>query len=477
MPHTKPYVLVIDDDPDIASLVGQILSQEGWDVTEASSAEEAFSVLQKHEWDAVVCDVRLGGADGFSVLRKFKEELPATRVVLMTGYGSATGALDATSFGAYDYLVKPFDPDQMRSLSKALLDQSPARAKRVRAPDVSTGILQPDVTLIGRSGGFIEVMKQVGRVANTNLTVLVTGESGTGKEVVASALHRSSPRANAPFVALNCGAVSPELIESELFGHVKGAFTGADRDRAGLWEEADGGTLFLDEITETTPAFQVKLLRALQQGEIRRVGSNETKQVDVRVIAATNRKIEDEVTAGRFREDLFYRLNAVAISLPPLRDRREDVLLLARVFADRAYSLRPRVRFAPEVLELLERYPWPGNIRELENAIVRAAAICDGTIRLKDLPERVQTYGVGETSTKPREGREDWPSLAVTEMRYVAEVLAHTRGNKQAAARLLEVDRKTLDRMIKRYNITIQTAAHRATFLISAATLWNSMSW
>ena len=244
-------------------------------------------------------------------------------------------------------------------------------------------------------------MKQVGRVAATNLPVLLSGESGTGKEVVASLLHSRSSRADGPFVAVNCGAISAELIESELFGHIKGSFTGAERDRRGLWEEADKGTVFLDEITETTPAFQVKLLRALQEGEIRRVGSNHTQRVDVRVVAASNRNVEDEVEAGRFRKDLFYRLNAVSIVLPPLRERREDILLLARSFAERVYSLSAEVKFSLGALELLERYTWPGNIRELENAVVRATAICDGVIHVKDLPERVQKFQTpSENSTQ-----------------------------------------------------------------------------
>ena len=229
-------------------------------------------------------------------------------------------------------------------------------------------------------------MKQVGRVAATSLPVLLTGESGTGKEVVASALHQHSQRSEGSFVAVNCGAIPSELIESELFGHVRGSFTGADRDRRGLWEEADGGTVFLDEITETAPAFQVKLLRALQEGEIRRVGSNQTQKLDVRVIAASNRDVEGEVKAGRFRQDLFYRLNAVSIVLPPLRERREDILPLTRYFSERVYSLNSSVSFSPEALVLLEAYAWPGNIRELENAVVRAAAMCDGTIRAQDLP-------------------------------------------------------------------------------------------
>jgi DNA-binding NtrC family response regulator len=288
--------------------------------------------------------------------------------------------------------------------------------------------------------------------------VLLTGESGTGKEVVASALHQRSRRSTQPFVAVNCGAIPGELIEAELFGHVKGSFTGADRDRIGLWEEADGGTVFLDEITETTPAFQVKLLRAVQEGEIRRVGSNQTVKVDVRVVAASNRDVEQEVEAGRFRKDLFYRLNAVSIVLPPLRERREDILPLAQTFAARVHTLSPTVKFSSDALSVLERYSWPGNVRELENAIVRAAAMCDGMIRLQDLPERVRTNetGVGTPLSGENTANADeheWSTLAVVEGRYVARVLERTGGNKQAAARMLDIDRKTLDRMIKRHGI------------------------
>lgn len=451
--------LVIDDDPQMRTFVSDVLRDEGWELTEAASAEQAFDLIREREWSVVFCDVILGGADGFSVLKRFKEEQPKAKVVLMTGDGNASGALDATSFGAYDYLLKPFGPDELQSLSRALREQLPSRSsRRLRAPYGSSGY-HADIGLLGRSEAFIGVMKQVGRVANTNLPVLLTGESGTGKEVVASSLHNHSSRADGPFVAVNCGAISADLIESELFGHVKGSFTGADRDRSGLWEEADKGTVFLDEITETTPAFQVKLLRALQQGEIRRVGSNHTQRVDVRVIAASNRDVDSEVEAGRFREDLFYRLNAVSIVLPPLRERREDILLLAKSFADRVYALNPPVKFSLEALQLLEEYPWPGNIRELENAVVRATAICDGTIRLKDLPERVQRHSAKRSASTAAEetvangAPESYSPLSEIEGRYVAKVLAHTGGNKQAAARLLEIDRKTLDRMIKRHKI------------------------
>jgi len=293
---------------------------------------------------------------------------------------------------------------------------------------------------------------------NLEVGVEMDGPFGGCGEVVASALHRRSARGEQPFVAVNCGAIPAELIESELFGHMKGSFTGADRDRWGLWEEADGGTVFLDEITETTAAFQVKLLRALQEGEIRRVGSNRTQQVDVRVVAASNRNVEGEVKAGRFRQDLFYRLNAVSIVLPPLRERREDILPLAKSFAEQVYSLNPAVNFAPEALALLERYSWPGNIRELENAVVRAAALCDGMIRVRDLPERVRNHRpetrpatVSQMEPEKSAGdQQEWPSLAEVEGRYVAQVLEHTRGNKQAAARLLGVDRKTVERIVRR---------------------------
>jgi DNA-binding NtrC family response regulator len=313
------------------------------------------------------------------------------------------------------------------------------------------------IEMVGRSAAFIEVMKQVGRVAPTNLAVLLAGETGTGKELVAAALHQRSERAGKPFIAVNCGAIPAELIESEFFGHLKGSFTGADRNRLGLWEQADGGTVFLDEITETSPQFQVKLLRSLQEGEIRRVGSNLTVRVDVRVIAASNRDVETEVEAGRFRKDLFYRLNAVSIVLPPLRERREDIVPLARSFTKRVSGKNEPISFSAEALRLLESYPWPGNVRELENAVVRAAVMCDGRIRELDLPERVRCYREAVTIDDVQDSlfksANEWPPLSRIEGRYVARVLAHTDGNKQAAARLLGVDRKTLDRMIKRHRI------------------------
>jgi len=451
--------LVIDDEYQVREFVSDVLRNEGWNVTQSPSAEDAFERIDQALWSVVFCDVMLGGANGFTVLRHFKEKMPEAKVVLMTGHGTAAGALDATAFGAYDYLLKPFGPEELQSLSRALREQLAERPQR-SSPTRRSAAYHSDIELVGRSQAFIEVMKQVGRVANTNLPVLLTGESGTGKELVASAIHHRSGRSDQPFVAVNCGAIPADLIEAELFGHVKGSFTGADRDRRGLWEEADGGTVFLDEITETNSSFQVKLLRALQMGEVRRVGSNQTQKVNVRVIAASNRNVEQEVTAGRFRNDLFYRLNAVSIVLPPLRERREDIPPLAQTFADRVYSLSPSVKFSGEALALLEKYNWPGNIRELENAVVRAVAMCDGTIRVKDLPQRVRNGSVqlndaikSDITLVAEPAIEDWVTLSEIEGRYVARVLEHTGGNKQAAARVLAVDRKTLDRMIKRHNI------------------------
>lgn len=307
------------------------------------------------------------------------------------------------------------------------------------SPTRRTAAYHSDIELVGRSQAFTAVMQQVGRVAGTDLPVLLTGEQGSGKELVAAAIHHHSARADQPFLAVNCGATSAESIEVELLGE---------------------GTLFLNEISQTSPSFQELLVRAMQTGEVRRAGSTQTHRLNVRVIAGSSCYLDQEVTAGKFRSDLYYRLNAAAIALPPLRERIEDIPQLAQSFADRVFSLRPPVKFAPEALSLLERYGWPGNIRELEQAVVRAAVLCDGTIRVKDLPQRVRNYTQkqpehvdGGNGLSDGVVRDEWVPLSEIEGRYVAQVLEHTRGNKQAAARVLAVDRKTLDRMIKRHHI------------------------
>ncbi|HVQ36325.1 MAG TPA: sigma-54 dependent transcriptional regulator [Pyrinomonadaceae bacterium] len=455
------HALVIDDEPEVRSFVSAVLRGKGWIVAESPSAEDAFERIDENRWSVVFCDVMLGGANGYSVLHHFKEKLPETKVVLMTGHGSAAGAFDATAFGAYDYLLKPFGPEELESLLEALREQLTNTNVSVSSRR-RTATYKSDIELVGRSQAFIEVMKHVGRIAKTSLPVLLTGESGTGKELVASAIHRRSGRSDKRFVAVNCGAIPAELIEAELFGHVKGSFTGADRDRRGLWEEAESGTVFLDEITETSPSFQVKLLRVLQEGEIRRVGSNQSQRLNVRVVAASNRDVEQEVAAGKFRNDLFYRLNAVSIVLPPLRERPEDIPPLAQTFVERLYSLSPSARISAEALTLFSCYDWPGNIRELENAVVRAAAVCDGIIRVKDLPQRVRDYQPQRPDQSNPDlpaadltAREEWPLLSEVEARYVTRVLIRTAGNKQAASRIIGVDRKTLDRMIKRHKISV----------------------
>ena len=451
------YALVIDDEPQVSRFVAEVLRSESWNVCEARNAEQAFEMLSEKKWLLIFCDVVLGGTDGYAVLRRFSEKLSEARFVLMTGHGSAVGALDATASGAYDYLTKPFTIDDILNIAKVVSEEHRHRTKSAAKPQSSPLDYASDIPLIGKSPKFVECLKMVGRVAATNLPVLITGESGTGKEVVALAIHQRSNRAKGAFVPVNCGAIPFELIESELFGHARGSFTGADRERVGLWEEASGGTLFLDEITETNPLFQVKLLRALQQGEIRRVGSNQSKKVDVRVIAATNRDIETEVRENRFRQDLMYRLNAVTIELPTLRERAQDIPLLAEHFAAQIRPPNsPSIKFSSTAIETLKKYGWQGNVRELENAVLHAVSMCDDIIYPEHLPLRVRNFI--EERAMPTESpdspvslkNEEWLTLAAIEAKYTAQVLASTGGNIQAAARILNIDRKTLTRIVNR---------------------------
>ncbi len=451
--------LIVDDEPTVRSFIATILKADGWEIEEAESAEKAFERIGEHNWNLICCDVVMGGIDGYSALHRFRELIPDARVVLMTGYGTAAGALSAAAAGAFDYLLKPFTPEALQSIARDVKESFDSRRHHSIQQMPYIESLASESELVGSSEAFIEIMKQVGKVAMTNLPVLIMGESGTGKEVVARALHRRSERAIKPFVAVNCGAIPAELIESELFGHIRGAFTGADKDRIGLFEEANGGTVFLDEITETSPTFQVKLLRALQENEIRRVGSNRTQRIDVRVIAASNRDIEEEVQAGRFRQDLYYRLNAFSINLPPLRERVSDIVTLAHHFARPYKYKRASVGFERKAIEILEKYPWPGNIRELENAIRRAVALCNGVVRPEDLPERIKEYRLPEITNNSIEIRveekpeNEWLTLAQIEGEYVRRVLRFTGNNKQRATRILQIDRKTLDRMIQRHKI------------------------
>jgi DNA-binding NtrC family response regulator len=450
--------LVVDDDEPTRRLVGEVLRGDGWNVSEAASGEQAIAMVDQQRWALVFCDVMLGGADGYAVLRAFAARCPQAKVVLMTGHGSAAGALDATAWGAVDYLLKPFPVTKVQRIASQVRKQLEMKPARGQSTEPAGGYVS-DVDLVGVSEPFVEAMKLVGRVAPTNLSVLITGETGTGKEMVARAVHKRSRRASGPFVPVNCGALTETLLESELFGHERGAFTGAVAAKKGLFEVADGGTLFLDEIGETSPAMQVKLLRALQEGEIRRVGSDSPVGVDVRVVAATNRDLAEGVRAGTFRQDLLYRLNTVEIQLPPLRERRQDIMLLAARFAAAA---RPSgdptpISFAPETVRVLEDYSWPGNVRELENAVERAAALADNTILPDNLPEHIRQprEAVEQASAQVIEVATDgrFVTLEELEASYVRMVLAHTGGNKQQAANILGIHWKTLDRMMTRHGL------------------------
>jgi DNA-binding NtrC family response regulator len=444
--------LVLDDDDLARRSISSMFRVEGWEVYESRLNADPLQLASAGDWNVVICELAPERNYGFDALGTLAKQLPKAKVVLTASRPNAADALDAIKLGAFEYLPKPLSARDLQLLSKRLNQRFKSRADAV-LPNAATDC---EDRLIGNSRSFIEVMKQVGRVAGTSLPVLLTGESGTGKEVIAATLHEQSDRCDRPFVALNCGAIPATLIESELFGHEKGSFTGADRDRQGLWEQAAGGTLFLDEITETSPSFQVKLLRIIERGEVRRVGSNQVKQLDVRIIAASNRDVEQEVEAGRFRQDLFYRLNAVSIQLPPLRERKDDIPLLLDAFVRRV-SGKTKLRFSSEALEIFDNYPWPGNVRELEHAIMRCVAMCDGVVLPQDLPERIRNHrkSIPEVVAGDVISRcnESWVPLADVEGQYVARVLSHTNWNKQAAARTLNVDRKTLDRMIKRHNI------------------------
>ncbi len=465
---TPPQALIIDDEWQICQFISDVLTEEGWKVKEANNAEQAFEMLEKENWHLIFCDVILGEINGYQILKNFIQSGSTGHFILMTGQGSAAGALDATAFGASDYLSKPFSISDIQNIAQTVLEQNRLRAKSEKTGSSQTDSPSyiSDIPLIGKSPKFVECLKLVGRVAPTKLPVLITGESGTGKEVVARAIHQRSPRANKPFVPVNCGAIPFELIESELFGHARGAFTGAHAERRGLWEEAEGGTIFLDEITETNLLFQVKLLRTLQENEFRRVGSNHTIKANVRVIAATNRNIEEEVNTGRFRHDLMYRLNAITIHLPPLRERIEDIPLLADFFANRQTTEKqPKIVFSADTLKILQAYNWRGNIRELENTILHATSFGTEIIYPEYLPAHLLKYyssqknihpsvETGDNQTDSSFILNELVTMAEMEEKYVSYVLAQTNGNKQAASRILEIDRKTLVRILNRINKT-----------------------
>ncbi len=436
--------LVVDDEPEVRRVISRVLEDGGWIVSEAESATRAKELLDAQSWTLIFLDKCLPDGDGLSILQTVTKQHSETAVVMITGQGSYNEAILAMTSGALNYLSKPFTIPEVREQIERCL----ARFEQEELGQTSV-LARNGEGLVARSARMIEIGVQLQRVAKTDIPVFISGETGTGKEVVARELHRLSTRASGPFVTVNCGAISPQLIESELFGHVRGAFTGADRDRKGLLEEANRGTIFLDEITETLPVFQVKLLRALQQGDIRKVGSNNVIEIDVRVIAATNRDICDEVEAGRFRMDLFYRLNSCMLEIPALKERPEDILPLVEYFS--ACAGRP-VLFSESVMTALRNYAWPGNVRELENAVTTAVKTCDGIVHLRDLPKRMRQP---TSASKDVEGEvligksEEFLPLREATSNYIKKVMAHTGGNKSAAARILGVSYRSMFRMLK----------------------------
>ena len=444
-------VLICEDDRVARELLAEILRGEGHSVEAVATGDEAIRRAAPEAYDLVVSDVQLGdGAGGMDVLVSFRERAPETPVVLITAFGDVTGAMAAIQAGAHDYVSKPFNVEELTLTVRRALERSRlAEEERARKDKGPGAPLRLD-EIVGRSPAMLEVYKLVARVAPTQSTVLVMGESGTGKELVARAIHNHSPRKSGPFVAVNCTALTESLLESELFGHQKGSFTGAVANKRGLFEEAQGGTLFLDEIGDVGGKMQAQLLRVLQESEIRRVGGGEPIHVDARVVCATNRDLEDEVHAGRFREDLYFRINVVTVRLPPLRDRRSDVRSLAEHFLKKyaAREKRELVGVAPEAMAALERYPWPGNVRELENAIERALAVSkDGVLIPSDLPEEIAG---GTRAPTPANLIDDRPTLAELERRYIELTLRETGGNKKRAAELLGIDRRTLYRTMER---------------------------
>jgi len=447
--------LIVDDEESMRHLLSVILRDHGMEARAVAGGEEALRELAARDYDLVLCDVRMPRMDGIALLKKAHELQPELTFIMMSAYGSHDAAIEAMKAGAYDYLSKPFRPDEAvlvirKAEERERLRRENRRLRRELAREYRVE------NLIGRSEAMAELLRQLRRVAPLKTTVLLQGESGTGKELAARALHDLSPRAPLPFVALNCGAMPPELMESELFGHVRGAFTDASRDKRGLAAEADGGTLFLDEIGELVLPLQVKLLRFLQEEEVRRVGDVRSQKVDVRVVAATSRDLRAAVARGEFREDLLYRLDVVALRLPPLRERAGDIPLLARHFLERFAALRPGDpprEFTPEAMAALEEYRWPGNVRELEHAVERAVILSEGpAIGEEALPEAVRAPA-GGPAPAPGDDLSVKRGLRSLEEALIRRALERTGGNRTRAAELLELSYRALLYKIKEYAI------------------------
>jgi two-component system response regulator AtoC len=449
---TQTTVLIVDDDPTAYRLLQEALAQEGYQVETAGSGREALDKAGTILFDVVLLDVRIPDLNGIEVLRELKPLSPETVVIMVTAFGSIETAIESIQEGAYDYISKPLKLDDVKLTVRRALDHKRLLSENLQLRRALKAQHQMD-NIIGRSAAMLEVYKIVARVASSMTTVLIQGESGTGKELIARAIHCNSPRAERPFIVVDCGALAETLLESELFGHMKGAFTGAVANKKGLLEEADGGTCFLDEMGDIGPSLQARLLRFIQERLIRRVGGRDEIKLDVRVIAATNKNLKALITDGKFREDLFYRLSVVSITLPPLRDRQEDIPLLAEYFLTK-YAFRNQKNIShisAQSLTLLGEYRWPGNVRELEHVIEQAVALTTNPVLLpEDFPPEFQ-----EATTVSHETREVSSNLREGVRRHICSVLKQAKGNKKLTAQLLGINRRTLYRLAERYQIDL----------------------
>ncbi len=451
-------ILVVDDDQSMRHMLTVILQDRGWEARGVSNGEEGLKELEARDYDVVLSDVRMPKMDGLTLLKAIQKSHPELTVVMMSAYGSTDTAIEAMKEGAYDYISKPFRPDEVVLVLRKAEERERLKRENARLRGELHKAFRLE-SLVGSSPAMTEVIRQIRKAAAVKTTVLITGESGTGKELVARALHDCSPRASMPFVAVNCGAIPSELIESELFGHVKGAFTDAIRNKKGLFAEADGGTLFLDEVGELPLHLQVKLLRVLQEEEIRRVGDHRSEKIDVRVVAATVRDLPQLISKNLFREDLYYRLNVLNLRLPPLRERKGDFEALATHFIEK-YNIRlhrrPAVQaIAPDALQIMMEYYWPGNVRELENAIERAMVLCEGDcLTLDGFPDFLLTpSSKKEVVADNHEGLSIKQGVRALEQTLIRRALQKTKGNRTRAAELLEISHRALLYKLKEYDI------------------------
>jgi two-component system, NtrC family, response regulator PilR len=455
---SEANVLVVDDERSMRELLAITLTKQGYEVQVADGGEAALEAIRRSSFDVVITDLRMAKIDGLGVLRAAKDLAPETAVIVITAVGSTETAVEAMKLGAYDYITKPFKLDEINLIVKNALERKHLLEENRYLRKQLQVQYQYD-NLVGKSGGMVAVWDTIRKIADSPSTVMITGESGTGKEQVARSIHFNSVRQNKPFISVNCGAIPETLMESELFGHVKGAFTGAAANKVGLFSAADGGTLFLDEITEIPSLLQVKLLRAIQEREIRRVGETRETKIDVRLIAASNRDLEQAVSEGVLREDLFYRLNVIPIHLPPLRERRSDIPLLTAHFLQKIGKLLSKEMkgVAPEALSLLERYHWPGNLRELENVVERAMVLSGSAdvLQVDGLPESLRRERPvrGVEIDLPDDGMDLDATLDAIERRYLQRAMDRTNGVQTKAAELLRMTFRQFRYKLQKHNM------------------------